>query len=48
MLKGLFKARDFINVKLELMNVLFKGKEAPHLTYPEYCQFTHHRSFKKF
>lgn len=50
-------AGRFIHKSLELsgneilhfdFNVLFKGKEAPHLTYPEYSQFTHHRSFKKF
>jgi len=36
------------NVQLNDFNITFKGKEVPHLTYPEYCQFTHYRPFKKF
>jgi len=35
-------------VKLFNFNITFKGKEVPHLTYPEYCQFINHRAFKKF
>ena len=46
----LHESLELSNNKVQLFNfnVLFKGKEAPHLTYPEYCQFTHYRFFKKF
>jgi hypothetical protein len=36
------------NITSFSFNTRFKGKEVPHLTYPEYCQFTHYRNFKKF
>jgi len=44
------KSLELSNHEVQLFNfnVIFKTKEAPHLTYPEYCQFTNHRSFEKF
>tara|TARA_A100001201_G_C4003253_1_gene175210 strand:+ start:68 stop:646 length:579 start_codon:yes stop_codon:yes gene_type:complete len=36
------------NIKNYNFNITFRGKETPHLTYPEYCQYTNYRSLKKF
>tara|TARA_Y100000114_G_C11653742_1_gene275539 strand:- start:87 stop:665 length:579 start_codon:yes stop_codon:yes gene_type:complete len=44
------KSLELSNQKIKIFdfNFIFREKEAPHLTYPEYCLLTNYRSFKKF
>jgi len=46
----LFNLLELNNQTIEVsdFSILFRGKESPHLTYPEHCLYTNHRSLERF